>query len=129
IGVLRDLFRKGEEFESGNKLIEQQIAFMRDQRAVVIDGLTTGANLVSLMPLLRLNNYELQFAFDAYLRHRGPASPVKSLGELAATGKYLKSLERQFQQAVKRDPLDFDPEYRARFENQRMVRQLLVDLL
>jgi amidase len=129
IGVLRDLFRNGEEFDSGNKLIEQQIAFIREQRAVLVDGLSTGTNLVSLMPSLRLNSYELQFAFDAYLRHRGPASPVKSLEELAATGKYLKSLERQFQQALKRDPLDFDAEYHARLESQRMVRQLLVDLL
>ena len=129
VGVLRDLFRKGEEFAAGNKLIEQQIAFLREQRAVVVDGLSTGVDLIGLMPSLRLNSYELRFAFDAYLRHRGPASPVKSLAELAATGKYLKSLERQFQQAVKRDPLDFDVEYQSRLENQKMVRHLLIDLM
>jgi amidase len=129
IGVLRDLFRVGPEFDKGNKLIEQQIALIKEQRAVVVEGLTTGTDLFSLMPFLRLNGYELRFAFDAYLRHRGPASPVKSLAELAATGKYLKRLESQFQQAAKRAPLDFDAEYHSRLESQRMVRQLLVDLM
>jgi Asp-tRNA(Asn)/Glu-tRNA(Gln) amidotransferase A subunit family amidase len=129
IGVLRDLFRKGEEFEPGNTLILQQIALIREQRALVVDGLSTGMDLVALMPSLRLNSYELRFAFDAYLRRRGPASPVKSLAELAATGKYLKSLDRQFQQALKREPLDFDVEYQSRLDSQRMVRQLLIDLM
>jgi Asp-tRNA(Asn)/Glu-tRNA(Gln) amidotransferase A subunit family amidase len=129
IGVLRDLFRKGKEFEPGNNLVEEQIAFIRQQRAVVIDGLSTGMDLLALMPSLRLNAYELRFAFDAYLRRRGPASPVRSLVELVATGKYLKSLERQFQQAIKRESLDFDAEYHSRLDDQRMVRQQIIDLM
>ena len=90
IGVLRDLFRQGKEFEEGNKLIDDQIALMRMQRAVVVEGINTGMDLVSLLPVLRLNNYELRFAFDAYLRRRGPGSTVKTLAELVATGKYLE---------------------------------------
>jgi Asp-tRNA(Asn)/Glu-tRNA(Gln) amidotransferase A subunit family amidase len=129
IGVLRDLFRKGEEFNSGNALIEKQIALIREQRAIVLDGLTTGTDLVSLIPSLRVNAYELRVGFDAYLKRRGPASPVKSLAELAATGKSLKRLETQFQQAAKRGPLDRDAEYLARLETQRTVRQLLIDVM
>jgi Asp-tRNA(Asn)/Glu-tRNA(Gln) amidotransferase A subunit family amidase len=129
LGVLRDLFRRGQQFDRGNRLIEEQIALLRTQRAVVIDGLGTGIDLLSLMPQLRLNNYELRTAFDAYLGRRGPTSPVRSLAELVATGKFLKRIEPQLQQALKRPALDFDPEYRARLESRQMVRQVLVDLM
>ena len=57
--------------------------------AVLVDGLTTGVELDSRMPSLRLNSYELRPAFDAYLKRRGPASPVTSLADLIASGKYL----------------------------------------
>ena len=131
IGVLRDLFRKGEQFESGNKLIDKQLALLRDHRAVVIDGLSTGLDLISLMPLLRVNGYELQTAFDAYLRRRGPSTPVKTLADLIATGKYLKggNQEARYQQTMKVGTLDVNAEYLSRLQNQRMVRQLLVELM
>jgi amidase len=129
IGVLRDLFRKGSQFDEGNTIVEEQIALLGKQRAVVVDGLTTGIDLVALMPQLRLNNYELRVAFDGYLRRRGPASPVKTLADLLASGKYLKRIESQLEQALKRQPLDYDSEYRARLESRLVVRKLLVDLM
>ena len=129
IGVLRDLFRKGDDFEPGNVLIEHQIALMREQQAIVVEGLSTGLDLVSMFPVLRVNNYELRFAFDAYLRRRGPSSPVKSLSELIATGKYLKTLDSRFEIAMKVKALDSDPEYLARRDNQKMIRQALVNVM
>jgi Asp-tRNA(Asn)/Glu-tRNA(Gln) amidotransferase A subunit family amidase len=131
IGVLRDLFRKGEEFELGNKVIEGQIALLRDGRAIVIDNLSTGLDLVALMPSLRVNSYELRTAFDAYLRRRGPSSPVKSLADLIATGKYLKggTQELRYQETMRVGALDSDAAYLSRLETQRMVRRLLVELM
>ena len=131
VGVLRDLFRKGEQFDAGNKLIDKQLALLRDHRAAVIDGLSTGIDLVSLMPFLRVNGYELRTAFDSYLRRRGPSTPVKTLADLIATGKYLKggTQETRYQQTMKVGVLDFDAEYLSRLQTQRMVRQLLVELM
>jgi Asp-tRNA(Asn)/Glu-tRNA(Gln) amidotransferase A subunit family amidase len=129
IGVLRDLFRKGQEFEPANKVIEREITSMQEHRAVVVDGLSTGLDLIALIPDLRVNNYELRFDFDAYLHRRGPSSPVKSLSELVASGKYLKDLDSRYQQAMKVDVLDFDQQYLARLANRRMLRQLLVELM
>jgi amidase len=129
IGVLRDLFRKGDEFRDGNTIVEKQIDLIRDQHAIVVDSLTTGMDFPAFMPMLRVNSYELRVGFDAYLRCRGPSSPVGSLAELAAAGKSLPRLQNQFQQALKRGPLDFDAEYQARLENQRLVKRLLVDLM
>ena len=93
IGVLRELFRTGDEFAEGSALVDRQIEVMRRQGAVVIDGLTTGTNLVERFPGLRVNDFELRVTLDAYLARRGPASPVTSLAELVASGKFLKSLE------------------------------------
>lgn len=129
IGVLRDLFRKGEQFEPANRVIEQQITFMKERRAVVIDGLTAGIDLISLIPDLRVNNYELRFAFDSYLRRRGPSSPVKSLEELIASGKYLRGLDSRYEQAMKVETLDFDQNYLARLANRRMLHELLSVLM
>ena len=83
------------------------------------------------MPLLRVNGYELQTAFDAYLRRRGPSTPVKTLADLIATGKYLKggNQEARYQQTMKVGTLDVNAEYLSRLQNQRMVRQLLVELM
>ena len=38
---------------------------MRAQGALVVDGLTTGIDLLGFMPTLRVNSYELQPAVDA----------------------------------------------------------------
>jgi amidase len=131
IGVLRDLFRKGKEFELGNKLIDGQIALLHNRRAIVIDGLSTGRDLVSLMPLLRVNSYELRTAFDAYLSRRGPSSPVKTLAGLIATGKYLKggTQEIRYQETMRVGTLDANADYLSRLETQRTVRRLLVELM
>src|SRR5262245_19499497 len=92
IGVLRDLFRKGEEFAYGNKLVEEQIGVLRNQKTLVVDGISTGIDLVSMFPVLRVNDFEFKAAFDAYLRTRGPESPVKTFTDIMRSGKYAKNL-------------------------------------
>jgi len=131
VGVLRDMFRKGTEVEAGNAVVEKQIDLLRSNGAIVVDGLTTGADLLNLMPSLRVNSYELQSAFDSYLRRRGPASPVKTFAELAASGRFLKggTLETRFQETLQAGDLHMNAEYQSRLHSQRMVRDLLVGLM
>jgi len=129
IGVFRDLFREGEQFASINRLIEKEIEFIQKQGAVVVDGLRTGMDLVKFFPLARASVYEFRFAFDAYLKRRGPDTPVRSLTELKATGKYLKELEESFAQALAVESPDFDREYLSRLKNRQTIRQLIVDLM
>ena len=71
IGALRDLFRQGEPFEEANDIVERQVALMRQRGASVKDGLTTGIDLIALMPTLRVNSDELQTAFDSVLASAG----------------------------------------------------------
>src|SRR4051812_8763795 len=131
IGVLRDLFRRGEEFDAANLIVDQQVALMHSHGAVVVDGLSTGLDLIGMMPRLRLNSYELRPSFDAYLRRRGPSSPIKTLAELIATGKFPRggTLETRFTETMKVGPLDTDAEYLTRLEHRLRVRQRLIALM
>lgn len=129
LGVFRDLFREGGEFAAINGLIEKQIDFMREQGAVTIDGLRTGMDLVKFFPLARASTQEFKFAFNAYLKNRGPDTPVRTLEELRATGKYLKNLEGQFKTALSVESPDFDAAYLARLKNRLTVRQLIIDVM
>jgi amidase len=129
VGVLRELFRRGDEFQPVNTIIDEQLAGMRQRGATVVDGLTTGADLVARFPTLRVNDFELRVALDAYFARRGPGSPVKSLAELVASGKFLKSLEPRFKAALQVGPLDSNGEYQARLQTRAAIRQALVGLM
>jgi Asp-tRNA(Asn)/Glu-tRNA(Gln) amidotransferase A subunit family amidase len=130
LGVLRDLFRSGAQFAEINGLIEKEIDAIREAGAVIVDGLSTGMDLVKFFPETRASRPEFRLTFDAYLRRRGPHSPVKSLADLVASGKYLPTLEQRFRQTLAAStPLDFDKEYLARLENRMVLRRLLVELM
>ena len=131
IGVLRDLFRAGREFAAGNQLVEGQLARFREAGAEIVADLRTGADLIALMPALRVNSFELRPAFDAYLQRRGPSSPVKTLADLIATGKYLKggTQEVRYRETMAVASLDHDGEYLSRLANQRKVKAALIDLM
>jgi amidase len=129
IGVLRELFRRGDEFAEGSALVDRQIEAMQRHGATIVDGLTTGTSLVERFPTLRVNDFELRVTLDAYLARRGPASPVKSLAELVASGKFLKSLEPRLRQALTVEPLDTNAEYLSRLKARAANRQALIDLM
>ena len=131
VGVLRDLFRKGPEVEAGNANIDKQLVLMTASGAIVIDGLSTGTDLIGVMPSLRVNSYELRSSFDSYLKRRGAGSPVKSFAELFNSGKWLKGgvLEARFNDTMKAGDLNTNVEYQARLLNQGMMRQQLIGLM
>jgi len=130
VGVLRDLFRKDPEAAAGNAIIDKQLAVLAASGAIVIDGLSTGTDVVGLMPSLRVNSYELRSSFDSYLKRRGP-SPVKSFAELFNSGKWLKGgvLEARFNDTMKAGDLNTNGEYQARLLNQKMMRQQLIAVM
>src|SRR3954447_9997130 len=129
VGVLRELFRQGDDFAAGNAIVDRQIDVMRQHGFVIVEGLTTGLHLVERFRNLRVNVFELRVTLDAYLARRGPSSPVKSLAELIASGKYLKSLEPRLREALTVAPLDANPEYLERMKARAANRQALVELM
>jgi Asp-tRNA(Asn)/Glu-tRNA(Gln) amidotransferase A subunit family amidase len=129
LGVFRDLFRAEPEYQPVNQLIEKEIESMRTARAVTVDGLRTGMDLVKFFPQARASTDEFKFAFDAYLKRRGPDTPVKSLAELVASGKYLKQFDGTFKRALSVESPDFDRDYLARLKNRLTIRKILIDLM
>jgi Asp-tRNA(Asn)/Glu-tRNA(Gln) amidotransferase A subunit family amidase len=129
IGVLRDLFRNGQEFSEVNGLIDEEVKRLGADGALVMDGLTTGMDLVGYFPSARVSGPEFRFAFDAYLARRGPDTPVKNLRELVATGKYLKKLEPIFTQALAAKALDFDAAYLARLHTRTTLRRVILEVM
>ena len=131
IGVLRDLFRQGAEFDAGNRLVESQLDRFRTGGAEIVADLRSGMDLVAMMPSLRVNSFELRPAFDAYLLRRGASSPVQTLAELIATGKYLKggTQEVRYRETMAVASLDHDTEYLSRLANQRRLKAALIDLM
>ena len=129
IGVLRDLFRKGEVFVDVNTLIEKEIDLIRREGAVVLDNVTTGTDLVAAFPTMRVGMDEFRLAFDVYIRHRGPASPVRNLEELLENGNFLASSRNSMQSAMRIQQPDFDPAYLASIATRRTIRQLLIDTM
>jgi amidase len=138
IGVLRDLFRKGEQFDEGNTIVERQIEMLREHGIALSRHLSTGADLFALMPDLRVNNFEMPAAFDSYLRRRGASRPVDSFATLVKTGKHLSTtLANRLNEMLRAGPFEFaqgkpldrHPEYLARLDRQREIRQLLIDLM
>jgi amidase len=129
LGVLRGLFRSGDEFVPVNKIIDREIGVLREQGAVIVDGLKTDMDLVAFFPFARVGNAEFRFAFDAYIKRRGGTSPIKSLEDLIKTGGYLKSSETTLKQAAQIEAPDFDAEYLSRLKNRSMLRQILIELM
>ena len=131
VGVLADMFRKGEEFAAFNEAVLAQRAALTRAGMIVIDGLSTGTDLIAIMPNLRLNSFELQTAFDAYLIRRGANSPVKTFAELVGGGKYLRggSLERRIQETMKIGDPRTNAEYQGIQKMQAELRDRLVRLM
>jgi amidase len=131
VGVLGDMFRQGAAFAEFNQVILDQRTVLQRAGVAIVDALTTGTDLIAAMPGLRLNNFELRGAFDAYLLRRGPASPVRTFGDLVAGGKYLKggTLETRFHETMKIGDLTVDAAYHRQRQAQLTLRNRLVALM
>ncbi|MEX1146853.1 MAG: amidase family protein [Sphingomonadales bacterium] len=140
IGVLRDMFREGREFEAINRLLEAEIKRLRGKPdpgvglipgdgAVLIDGLSLGIDLIDYFPDARASIPEIRDTFDAYMKQRGPDTPIRSLAELVESGQYLPALEPLFRRALEFGPLDRDRYYQARLRNRETMRKQIIDLM
>jgi len=129
IGVLRDLFREGEEYAEINGLIEAEIEVLKDQGAVVMDGLSTGIDLVEFFPLARASTEEFTETFRAYAARRGDTLPYPTLQSLVDSGQMLERLMEDYQEYIDEGSTEFDPLYLAKLQNRENIRGILVALM
>ena len=129
IGVLRDLFRAGEEYAEINGLIEAQIAVLKEQDAVVMDGLSLGLDLVEFFPLARASTEEFTEVYRAYAARRGETLPYPTLEALVESGQMLDSLIPGYRRYMEEGSTEFDALYLAKLKNRENIRSLLVELM
>lgn len=128
LGVFRDLFRKGEIHAEGIALIEKAIAQMKEAGAVIVDPVSTGLDLFTLLADTRTNYYEAQFSYNLYFRRLGPDAIIKNMDELIAKGGDLvkPGIVRAYREF---NSLMHHPDFLARRDTQEMLKAAAVELM
>jgi amidase len=134
IGVLRDFFRKGERHAEGIAIVEKAIAQIKEQGAVIVDGLTLGVDAFPLLDgtgpdaFARTNYYEGQFSYNLYFRRLGPAAPIRNMDELIAKGGKL--VKPQIAKAYSEfRSIQTNADFIARRDTQESMAVLMQDLM
>jgi len=96
IAVLKPLLATGPEHQEVNQAMANAIAVMKKAGATVveIDDPMFDANKIN--PEYDVQKWEFKPLFDAYLQSLGDATPVKSLSDFIATGKFNKPTLEKF---------------------------------
>lgn len=128
IGVFRDLFRKSGVNDEGLALIDKAIAQMKEAGAIIVDPISTGLDVFSLLADTRTNYYEAQFSYDLYFRRLGPAAPIRNMDELIAKGGSLvkPSIVKAYQEFRS---LTHNRDYLGRRDTQETLKEAVVALM
>ncbi|MEL6351880.1 MAG: amidase family protein [Cyanobacteria bacterium J06627_28] len=130
IGVFRDLFRTGEPHAESLAIIEQAIDDLAAEGAVIIDDVSLGIDLFSLLDNARLNLFETEFAVNNYLDSLGSGAPVQNLQEILDDGRLLPrtSLIFGFSQGLS-SSFEENPDYLERLSQREFLQEATADLL
>jgi hypothetical protein len=112
-----------------SSLIEQEIVLLQEQGALIIDGLSTGIDLVSFFPMMRHSTEEFVETYRVYVQGRQGTLPFETLEELVASGLMLDRLKDSYMRYVEAGSTEFDPAYLARLTNRENLTKILVDLM
>lgn len=128
IGVFRDLFRQGEQHGEATAMIEKAIAQMKAAGAVIIDPISTGLDLFTLLAETRTNYYEAQFSYNLYFRRLGPNAVIRNMDELLAKGGSLvkPSIVRGYKEF---NSLTHHADFVARRDTQEVLRAEIIALM
>ncbi|ATC64781.1 amidase [Nibricoccus aquaticus] len=130
IGVLRDLFRKGDKHVEGTALIETAITDMKASGAIVLDDLSLGYDVFKFLDShggMRTNFHEAQFSYDLYFRRLGPNAVIKNMDDLVAFGDLVKPSIRKGYAEFR--SLTHHADYLARRDMQESLSAQLVALM
>ena len=130
IGVLREMLPAGPRHAEGLALFERALEDLRKGGAQVIDPITTGLDLKSLVTSAagRTAEYEKLYVQNAYLERLGPHRPFKTIQEMIAkvgTDKFDKAMI----DALSLESPAKSADYAARVRNKDMIRELIVELV
>jgi amidase len=128
IGVFRDLFRKGDIHQEGLALIDKAIAQMKAAGAVIVDPISTGLDLFTLLEDTRTNYWEAQFSYNLYFRRLGPSAPIKNMDDLIYKGGDLvkPSIVKAYKEF---NSLQHQPDFLARRDTQETLQAEAIALM
>jgi Asp-tRNA(Asn)/Glu-tRNA(Gln) amidotransferase A subunit family amidase len=129
IGVLIDLFNEGPEYEESLAIIATALEDLSDNGAYLIQPLSLGVNLRSILRWSRSSSIENKFALDVYFRGRGPNSPVKSFEEYVQTESYYPRSKENLMRSLAIESLDTHDEFASLMVNRRNLRDLTEKLM
>jgi amidase len=130
VGVLRDLFSTDPTHAEWLKLIESEITRMRDAGAFIVDPVSSGTNLLSLIDRnAMVSTLEYKTAINAYYASREDSLAIKSLDDLIASGKFHPRLKERYASMKDVSALDTNADYLARYRQRDPLRLLLESLM
>ena len=105
IGILRSFFGTQSIHEEVNAVTNRAIKDCRKLGATLIELNTPDINAGKISSDISVHLFDLRPDLDAYLGDPKAATPVKSLGEIIASGKYHPGIEQNIKEAMtlKRD--------------------------
>ena len=128
IGVLKSFFGAGPEHSEVNAAVLAAVEAIRREGAAVVD-IAEPLDANYLVNEVSVHLYELKDHLNLYLKDLGSRSPVHSLAEVIASGKYHPGIEANIKKAETLSTST--PEYRERLlkrmELQTQVMKLLAD--
>jgi amidase len=115
LGVFKNLFGNGPDYEEVNKVMAKAIEALKEQGAVIVPVEDPALDPDKLNANVRLNEFEFQTDLNRYLEAQGSRVPVHSLAEIIASGQFDKGTLTNFFANVRSHPDGFDdPAYKDR---------------
>jgi Asp-tRNA(Asn)/Glu-tRNA(Gln) amidotransferase A subunit family amidase len=93
LGVLKTLFGDGPEHQEVNRVMEGALEALRRAGAALVPVADSVMDTAVLAVELDVQKYEFKTLLNSYLQSLGPKAQVRSLADILASGKYLKSNE------------------------------------
>lgn len=127
IGVLQNFFGSGPEHTEVNAVVNAAIEEMKKQGASVVPVNIPDLDANKLVSDASVHLYELKAHLQSYLASLGPNTPVKTLEDIIASGKYSPSIEDSLKKA---QSLSInDPEYKERLLKGLAVQQSIMKVM
>jgi Asp-tRNA(Asn)/Glu-tRNA(Gln) amidotransferase A subunit family amidase len=130
LGVFKNLFGNGPDYEQVNKVMAKTIEALKAQGAVIVPVEDPAIDPDNFNANVRLNEFEFQTDINHYLETQGSRVPVHSLAEIIASGKYDKGTLTNFFANVRSHPDGFnDPAYKDRRIKMQAIKIEVANLM
>ena len=126
IGILRSFFGKEPVHAEVNKVADRAVEELKAFGATAIDLDTPDLDAGKIAAEISVHLYDLKPHLNAYLSAPDANTPVKSLAEIIASGKYHPGIDANIKQA---QALEQDDQYRLRLAKRAALRQRVMKIM